>query len=299
MTSTPAEFETLCDKQFELARREAFDGLDREVAGIRNKAAAAGSLQNSGTAQMILDATLARYDKVIAAFDRFYLGKWRETERALSDEDCTWLKSRLGEKLDPVILDVRARCNSLLYEPTLTFAPFWDKAELTARERRNAVLETIEILRLQKKQPSGKAAAAPAVPNQIPFAPWDLLHPIIEKTAHTRYDSGHYADAVEAAFKEVNDIVRKIVRERTGKEFDGADLMNRAFSMDNPVIILDDLGAMTGRNIQVGYMQIFAGSMTGIRNPKAHANIRIDPARALHFLFLASLLLFKIDERAR
>jgi hypothetical protein len=37
----------------------------------------------------------------------------------------------------------------------------------------------------------------------------------------------------------------------------------------------------------------------GIRNPKAHANITITPERAIHFLFLASLLLFKIDERSK
>jgi len=30
-------------------------------------------------------------------------------------------------------------------------------------------------------------------------------------------------------------------------------------------------------------MQIFAGSMTGIRNPKAHSNITIDAPRAIHF----------------
>jgi hypothetical protein len=44
-------------------------------------------------------------------------------------------------------------------------------------------------------------------------------------------------------------------------------------------------------------LQIFARAMTGIRNPKARANAAIDAPRTLHFLFLASLLLFKIDER--
>jgi hypothetical protein len=48
--------------------------------------------------------------------------------------------------------------------------------------------------------------------------------------------------------------------------------------------------------MQQGYMQIFAGSMTGIRNPKAHENISIDSVRAVHFLFLASLLMAKLDE---
>jgi uncharacterized protein (TIGR02391 family) len=83
----------------------------------------------------------------------------------------------------------------------------------------------------------------------------------------------------------------------TGKEFDGADLMQRAFSPNAPVIRLADLSIEDGRNIQQGYMQLFAGSMTGVRNPKAHSNIVIDAPRAIHLLHLASLLHFVFDER--
>ncbi len=43
-------------------------------------------------------------------------------------------------------------------------------------------------------------------------------------------------------------------------------------------------------------MEIFAGTITGIRNPKAHDNIVIDEKRAIHLLYLASLLMYKLDE---
>ena len=66
--------------------------------------------------------------------------------------------------------------------------------------------------------------------------------------------------------------------------------MNLAFSLQAPLIELDDLSTTSGKSVQTGYMQIFAGAMTGVRNPKAHANITITPERAIHFLFLASLL---------
>lgn len=52
----------------------------------------------------------------------------------------------------------------------------------------------------------------------------------------------------------------------------------------------------SGRNVQKGYMEMFAGAMIGIRNPKAHANQRItwkDAVRKLHF---ASLLMYKVDQ---
>ncbi|MGA3284750.1 MAG: TIGR02391 family protein, partial [Verrucomicrobiota bacterium] len=74
-------------------------------------------------------------------------------------------------------------------------------------------------------------------------------------------------------------------------------LMRTAFSANNPVIVLDDLSTDSGKNIQQGYMDIFAGSMTGIRNPKAHGNVQIDSKRAIHMLFLASHLLYIFDER--
>jgi hypothetical protein len=44
-------------------------------------------------------------------------------------------------------------------------------------------------------------------------------------------------------------------------------------------------------------MEIFSGAMIGIRNPKAHGNIHITEKRAKHFIYLASLLMYKIDEK--
>ena len=126
---------------------------------------------------------------------------------------------------------------------------------------------------------------------------WQLIHPEITEVARSRFESGHYADSVEAAFKKINAIVKEIVKLDTGEELDGAALMNRAFSLRQPIICIGDLSTESGRNIQKGYMQIFAGSMTGIRNPKAHDNLEVDRLRAIHFLCLASLLMSKLDER--
>jgi len=125
---------------------------------------------------------------------------------------------------------------------------------------------------------------------------WQLIHPSIERIAKRKYDDGHFADAVESAFKDVNSRVKAYVKGKTGEELDGASLMTTAFSVKNPIIMLGDLTTESGDNMQKGYMQIFAGAMTGIRNPKAHENIIIDDQRAIHFLFLASLLMSKLDE---
>src|ERR1017187_1367929 len=126
---------------------------------------------------------------------------------------------------------------------------------------------------------------------------WSRFHPSLTQVAKDRFEASHYADAVEAAFKELNSKVKTYIKRATDQEFDGADLMQRAFSPNAPVVRLADLSTEDGRNIQQGYMQIFAGSMTGIRNPKAHSNIIIDASRAIHLLHLASLLHFVFDER--
>lgn len=128
------------------------------------------------------------------------------------------------------------------------------------------------------------------------FDSWSMIHESIIRVSKEKFEDGYYADAVESAFKEINKRVKEIVRKKTGEELDGASLMYKAFSERNPIVVLDDLSSETGRNIQKGYMQIFAGAMTGIRNPKAHENITISRERATHFIFLASLLMSKLDE---
>jgi uncharacterized protein (TIGR02391 family) len=124
---------------------------------------------------------------------------------------------------------------------------------------------------------------------------WYLINDRIKTISKSRFESGHYADSVEAAFKEINTRVKKTVKNTIGKELDGSPLMKTAFSANNPLIKLGDISTESGRNIQLGFMELFSGAMVGIRNPKAHANINITKEYAIHLLFVASLLMIKID----
>ena len=126
---------------------------------------------------------------------------------------------------------------------------------------------------------------------------WELVHPRVATLARPRFEAGFFGDAVEASYKEVNDAAKRIVRDHVGRELDGAKLMYAAFSPDKPLIRLTAFETDTDRNIQQGYMQIMAGAMTGIRNPKAHGNLNPGSSRALHLICLASLLMHQIDER--
>lgn len=124
---------------------------------------------------------------------------------------------------------------------------------------------------------------------------WDNIHPQIISVAKSRFNDGHYADAVEAAFKEINVRVKTIYRQRTSEEKDGVRLMQSAFSVQNPIIKIGDISTETGRDIQQGYMEMFSGAIKGIRNPKAHNNQTISKTDAIRKLHFASMLMHKLD----
>lgn len=125
---------------------------------------------------------------------------------------------------------------------------------------------------------------------------WSFINPAIRTVAKPRFDNGHYADAVEASFKEINGRIKEMVRQEAGKDLDGSALMNHAFSVKSPMIVLEDLETESGKNVQNGYMQIFAGAMTGIRNPRAHENHDTSKEEAIPLIYLAGHLFDKFEE---
>ena len=126
-----------------------------------------------------------------------------------------------------------------------------------------------------------------------------LIHPLIKMVSMNKFNDGYYADAVESAFKEINSRIKRLYMSQCGEEKDGADLMRKAFSPNAPVLLFEDNASQSGRNVQQGYMDIFAGAMTGIRNPKAHENMSISEVQAAQRLVFASLLMTKIDEAVK
>ena len=130
---------------------------------------------------------------------------------------------------------------------------------------------------------------------------WQYIHPVIKELVFIQYNSKQYADAVESAFKEINSRLKKIYRkyykhENSNKELDGKNLMEYIFSLSSNRLKFEDTSTESGENVQVGYMQIFSGAISGIRNPKAHENLTLTKDAAIKRLILASLLMDKIDE---
>jgi len=121
----------------------------------------------------------------------------------------------------------------------------------------------------------------------------DFLHPRIIKCSYKHFRDGRYRDAVLNALISVFDLIR----ERTGLDKDGIDLIGEVFSIQHPLLAFSNLDTESGKNEQKGFLQILQGSYQGVRNPKAHTlNIKTDQLSTAQYLVLASLLCRKIDE---
>lgn len=135
------------------------------------------------------------------------------------------------------------------------------------------------------------------IENNIVPTDWQEIHKVIEVVAKPRFNSGHYGDSVESAFKEINHQIKLEYKNLKGQELDGDNLMHKAFSPKDPVFKLNTLSTESDRNFQQGYMEIFAGCMKGIRNPKAHENLNITKQDAWEKIVLASHLMKVWDNR--
>ena len=125
---------------------------------------------------------------------------------------------------------------------------------------------------------------------------WDSIHENITSSSKQLFENGHYSESVEAAFLEITVRIKNIVRERLGEDVDGTTAMQKAFSVNNPIIKVSDITTRTGKDIQQGLMELFTGSVRYIRNPHAHEKVSMDKIEAIRKLHLASLLMSEIDK---
>lgn len=129
------------------------------------------------------------------------------------------------------------------------------------------------------------------------------FYPKVIEASRSCFVSGNYREAILNAFIKLIDYVKEI----TGLDLDGDDLMNRVFSFNYdkerrkitkyPLIRINELKNISDRDEQQGFMFLCKGAVAGIRNPKAHTLIpQTNPLHTLEYLALASLLIRRIEE---
>jgi uncharacterized protein (TIGR02391 family) len=118
------------------------------------------------------------------------------------------------------------------------------------------------------------------------------LHPVVRQVSDRYIESNHMSVAILEAFKAVNNRVKEL----TGLDSDGAELMGKAFGGSEPRLLLAEQSTQTGRDIQSGFLQLFVGAVKGIRNPNAHEPLTpLDDNEALEQLTFASMRMHRLD----
>lgn len=122
------------------------------------------------------------------------------------------------------------------------------------------------------------------------------LHPRIADASADVYRDGHYHNAVlNASIALVN-----FVKERSRcHDLDGAPLMRKVFSKNDPILAFNDLTDQVGLDHQEGMMHLFEGAVLGLRNPRAHALLDDSPEDALECIALLSFLAKQVERTQR
>jgi uncharacterized protein (TIGR02391 family) len=107
-----------------------------------------------------------------------------------------------------------------------------------------------------------------------------IRNPGLRAATRSRFESRHYADAVENGVKALNERIRA----RTGRTEDGDSLMTVVFSPNKPLLRLNKLQSKADESAQRGHMLLCQGVVAAWRNPRAHALIDDDPDRCLMML---------------
>lgn len=117
----------------------------------------------------------------------------------------------------------------------------------------------------------------------------------LRKKTEKLFKDGHYARAVEEAYKLLDNLVKKKSKLQQ-TDMTGVKLMQTVFSPNKPLLKLNEGSNSSEQNEQSGYMQILSGCMMGIRNPRAHESDWEDTEqRAIQLLVFANHLIERIN----
>jgi len=185
--------------------------------------------------------------------------------------------------------------NLLAYEEGIPVYKFLTESELKRlrelqKTRKTSQRKPVTVQQKEKNE-KPKMNEIPITPNKL----YDLLkfHPRIVRASRSLFRTKHYPEAILNAFKCIEILTKK----KSGIKGIGANLMHMVFNEKKPIIKLNQMQQDFEIDEQMGFRFIYAGSMTGIRNPKAHAEVpQKDPYRTLEYLSLASLLAKRLDE---
>lgn len=121
------------------------------------------------------------------------------------------------------------------------------------------------------------------------------IHPIVFKYCNSELISENYFHAVFEAVKSIAEEIRK----KTGLTLDGAELVDRAFSVNIPLIKMNSLETETHKSEQKGLCNLIKGVFGMFRNTTAHSPKivwQIEEDEALDIMTTISLIHKKLEK---
>jgi uncharacterized protein (TIGR02391 family) len=106
------------------------------------------------------------------------------------------------------------------------------------------------------------------------------------------YQAENYTHSIVDAMHYLSDILR----EKSGAEGDGTNLVGHALGGDTPRLRVNKLQTETEKNIQKGLVQILMGMYTAIRNPRSHEQIQDDQSTADAIIYFVNYILSILDQ---
>lgn len=122
----------------------------------------------------------------------------------------------------------------------------------------------------------------------------DLKKHIDEKLWHfikRSYLAENYSEAIKDSIQFIGDLIR----EKSGLQTDGQNLIGQAFGGKNPKVKLNKLQTETEKNIQQGTESILRGIYSAIRNPRSHSKYEDKQEDADAIILFINLLLKQLD----
>lgn len=120
-----------------------------------------------------------------------------------------------------------------------------------------------------------------------------MIHPEVNKYCSAELMQENYFHAVFEASKGL----AQRIREMSGIESDGANLIDTVFSIDHPILAINSLQTETEKSEHKGFAQLLKGCFAAVRNPLAHEPKILWSGEddAADYLSLISLLHRKLD----
>ncbi len=135
-------------------------------------------------------------------------------------------------------------------------------------------------------------------PNLIRLYNELITHVEIRAASEVHFKGGQYRSAIFDSWVALESMIKQKIRgypDESIHSLTTTRLMRKVFNLENPILTWKTLENTDDRDEYAGYSHIFAGSMLGIRNPKAHNLFQQTPMRGIRLLCLANLLAEIID----